>query len=104
MPNSANLRLEIKQVTLNSVDAQIEFKNGSVIFVTTATDTARGARCHILLCDEFRLIKKEVIETVLRPFMRSERMPGFLAKPEYANYPKERNKEIYMSSVWLKSH
>ena len=49
MPNSANLRLEIKQVTLNSVDAQIEFKNGSIIFVTTATDTARGARCHILI-------------------------------------------------------
>lgn len=104
MPNSANLRLEIKQVTLNSVDAQIEFKNGSIIFVTTATDTARGARCHILLIDEFRLCKKETIETILRPFLRSERMPGFLAKPEYANYPKERNKEIYMSSVWLKSH
>lgn len=104
MPNFPNLRLEIKQITLNSVDAQIEFKNGSMIFVTTTTDTARGGRCHILLVDEFRLCKKEVIETVLRPFMRSERMPGFFKKKEYANYPKERNKEIYMSSVWLKSH
>ena len=104
MPSSPNLRLEIKQITLNSVDAQIEFKNGSIIFVTTTTDTARGGRCHILLVDEFRLCKKEVIETVLRPFMRSERMPGFFKKKEYVNYPKERNKEIYMSSVWLKSH
>ena len=104
MPNSPNLRLEIKQVVLNSIDAQIDFKNGSTIFVTTTTDTARGARCHILLVDEFRLCKKEIIDTVLRPFMRSERMPGFLSKPEYAHYPKERNKEIYMSSVWLKSH
>lgn len=34
---------------LNSVDAQIEFKNGSMIFVTTTTDTARGGRCHILI-------------------------------------------------------
>lgn len=49
MPNSPNLRLEIKQITLNSVDAQIEFKNGSMIFVTTTTDTARGGRCHILI-------------------------------------------------------
>lgn len=104
MPNSPNLRLEIKQLTLNSVDAYIEFKNGSQIFITTATDTARGARCHILLIDEFRLVKKEIIETVLEPFMRSERMPGFLKKPEYKNYPKERNKKILMSSVWLKSH
>lgn len=104
MPNSPNLRLEIKQITLNSVDAQIEFKNGSVLFITTTTDTARGGRCHILIVDEFRLCNKETIETILRPFLRSERMPGFYSKPQYERYPKERNKEIYMSSVWLKSH
>lgn len=104
MPNSSNLRLEIKNISVNSVDAFIEFKNGSIIFVTTATDTARGARCHILLVDEFRLVKKEIIETVLKPFMRSERTPGFFSKEKYKHYPKERNKEVYMSSVWLKSH
>lgn len=104
MPNSANLRLEIDQVVVNSGDAHISFRNGSNIMVTTATDTARGARCHILIVDEFRLQKKEVIDTVLRPFMRSERHPKYLDKPEYAHYGSERNKEVYMSSVWLKSH
>lgn len=55
MPNSANLRLEIDAVVINSGDAHISFRNGSNITVTTATDTARGARCHILIIDEFRL-------------------------------------------------
>ena len=49
MPNSANLRLEIDTVVINSGDAHISFRNGSNIMVTTATDTARGARCHILI-------------------------------------------------------
>lgn len=104
MPNSANLRLEIASVVINSGDAHICFKNGSEIFVTTATDTARGGRCHILIIDEFRLAKKEVIDTILKPFMRSERQPKYLNKPEYKHLGSERNKEIYMSSVWLKSH
>lgn len=104
MPNSANLRLEIDTVVINSGDAHISFRNGSNIMVTTATDTARGARCHILIVDEFRLQKKEIIDTVLKPFMRAERHPKYLDKPEYEHYGSERNKEIYMSSVWLKSH
>ena len=104
MPNSANLRLEIASVVINSGDAHISFKNGSEIFVTTASDNARGARCHILIIDEFRLAKKEVIDTILKPFMQSERQPKYLNKPEYKHIGSERNKEIYMSSVWLKSH
>lgn len=36
--------------------------------------------------------------------MRAERHPKYLDKPEYEHYGSERNKEIYMSSVWLKSH
>lgn len=104
MPNSPNLRLEIAQVVINSGDAHISFRNGSNIFVSTATDTARGGRCHILIVDEFRLAKKDVIDGILKPFMRSERMPGYLNKPEYKHLGSERNKEIYMSSVWLKSH
>ena len=104
MPNSPNLRLEIANIVINSGDAHITFKNGSEVFVTTATDTARGGRCHILIIDEFRLAKKEVIDTVLKPFMRSERKPKYLDKPQYSHLNSERNKEIYMSSVWLKSH
>lgn len=103
-PNSANLRLEIESIVVNSGDAHISFKNGSNIIVTTATDTARGARCHILIIDEVRLQKKETIDTVLKPFMRAERHPKYLDTPEYASYGSERNKEIYMSSVWLKSN
>lgn len=104
MPNSANLRLEIEQSVLNGNDAFITFKNGSRIFIAVASDGARGGRCHILIVDEFRIVKKEIIETILVPFMRNERHPKYLDKPEYSDLHSERNKMVMMSSVWLKSH
>ena len=41
---------------------------------------------------------------VLRKFLTAPRHPKFMDKPEYKNYPQERNKEIYVSSAWMKSH
>lgn len=104
MPKSAALRQEIKNTSLNGPEACIDFENGSRIFITTANDTARGARCHILICDEYRLISKNIIDDVLTNFMRAERPAGFQDKPEYEGVTTERNRDIYMSSVWFKSH
>lgn len=61
------------------------------------------ARANILVCDEYRLIDLDVINTVLRRFLTAPRMPGYLYKEEYAHLA-ERNKEFYMSSCWFKSH
>lgn len=103
-PNSANLRLEIKEIVTNQVDAHITFHNTSEIFVRTAGESARGARANILIVDEYRLVPKEIIDTILRKFLTAPRMPEFMNRPEYANYPVERNKEIYLTSCWYKSH
>lgn len=103
MPNSANLRLEIKTVVINQADAFIEFKNGSRIKVVTASDSGRGARANILIVDEFRLVDLNVINTVLRKFLTAPRQPKYLNNPKYAHLI-ERNKEIYMSSAWFQSH
>ena len=61
-------------------------------------------RANILICDEFRLIDKDVLDKVLRPMLASPRMPKFMFKDKYKDYPVEQNKEIYLSSAWFKSH
>lgn len=46
---------------------------------------------------------QNVITTVLRKFLTAPRNPKFLRKKKYKQLT-ERNKEIYMSSCWYKSH
>ena len=103
MPASSNLRSEIKDFSTSQADAYVDFHNGSRIKVVTASDNARGARANILVCDEFRLVPLNVIQAVLRKFLIAPRQPGYLNKKQYQHLT-ERNKEIYMSSCWYKSH
>ena len=104
-PNSRELANEIddKATKINGTNAQIVFKNGSYIKVVTASDSARGNRANILLIDEYRLVSKDTIDTILRKFLTNPRMPGYLKKPEYKHLV-ERNKTMYLSSAYFKSH
>lgn len=103
MPNSGLLRGEIKDVVINQSNAQITFRNGSYIEVVTANDNSRGHRANLLVCDEFRMINKDVIDLVLKKFLTVARQPGYLKKPEYKHLI-ERPKEMYLSSSWFQSH
>lgn len=103
MIKSANLRMEISDYSVGQNKAFIEFKNGSWIKVVTAKDSGRSARANILITDEFRMVPLNIINTVLRKFLTASRDPKFLNKPEYKHLA-ERNKELYMSSAWFKSH
>ena len=100
---SSNLNNEISYKSVGQNQAIIEFKNGSWIRVVTASDSGRGARANVLIVDEFRMVDLDIINTVLRRFLTAPRTPGYLNKQEYAHLA-ERNKEIYMSSCWYKSH
>ena len=102
---SENLRREIneKESSVGQNKAVIYFKNGSWIKVVTASDTGRGFRGNVLVCDEYRMVDKKIIDTVLRKYLTSPRQPLYLNNPEYSHLL-ERNKEIYMSSAWYKSH
>ena len=105
---SDNLRREI-DMTKSSVGtnkAEIIFHNGSWIKVVTASDSARGNRANILVIDEFRMVDKNTIQTVLKRFMGNPRQPAYLNLPEYKDKEEylETNIEIYMSSAWFKSH
>jgi len=102
---SENLKREIdmKETSVGLNKAVVAFKNGSWIKVVTASDTGRGFRGNVLVCDEYRMVDKKIIDTVLRKYLTAPRQPMYLSKPEYQHLT-ERNKEIYMSSAWLKSH
>jgi hypothetical protein len=108
-PNSPELANEIdeKQTQLNGTNAKIVFRNGSYIKVVTASDTARGNRATTLILDEFRLIAKDVIDTILRKFLTQRRMPKYADLPKEdrkAEYAKERNKTLYLSSAYFADH
>lgn len=104
MPNSSNLKMEISAIINNQSIAAVEFRNDSSIVVVTAGESARHNRATVLVVDEFRLVDKTVIDTILRKFLTAQRHPKFLDKKEYENYPKERAKEIYGSSCWYEAH
>ena len=108
-PNSPELAAEIdeKNTKINGTNAQIVFKNTSYIKVVTASDTARGNRATLLLLDEFRLISKEIINTILRKFLTQKRMPKYeeLTKEQKkAEWKKEKNKIMYLSSAYFVDH
>lgn len=106
-PISPELRAEIddKETQINGTKAQIVFKNGSYIKVVTASDTARGNRCNVLLLDEFRLIRKDTVDTVLRKFLTLRRMPRYeklTDEQRKQEYDKEKNLTLYLSSAYWK--
>lgn len=103
LPKAPLLQMEIKTIKISATDAYVEFHNGSFIKVVTASDSARSNRANILITDEFRMVSKDILDTVLRKFLTAPREPGYLHKPQYAHL-KERNKEIYLSSAFYQSH
>lgn len=101
-PQSYFLRNEIAKISISQNDGAIYFKNGSWIKTTTSTDNARSQRANIIIVDEYVKTEKRIIDTVIKEFLKAPRSPGYLKYPQYAHL-QERNKEIYMSSAWLKS-
>jgi Helicase len=101
--NSPNLQREILDIKTGSNDPKVDFHNGSWIKVVAANDNARSKRANLILVDEFRMVDLSVITKVLRKFLAAPRSPKYLENPKYKHL-KERNKEIYLSSCWLKSH
>ena len=101
------MKCELKggDVKISTSEAIALFKNGSYIKVVTASDSARGNRANVLVLDEFRMIDKDTIDTVLTKFLTASRQPGYLRKEEYAHLKKqERNRQIYLSSAYFQDH
>ncbi|MFI8671821.1 terminase large subunit domain-containing protein [Bacillus paranthracis] len=101
--NSKNLDREIKEFKTSANECHVVFWNGSKITAVTSGDGARGYRANILIVDEFRLVSKETIDMILRPFLNVNRTPPYLSNPQYSHLAEE-NKEVYISSAWYKNH
>lgn len=102
-----NLKKEILKVNKSANEIIVFFKNGSTITCVSPTDNSRGFRGNVLIIDEYRMVKKNIIDTVLKNFLTSSRNPKFLTLPKYDGFPIdsfEPNREIYMSSAWFKNH
>lgn len=106
-PRSPELCAELddKETKVNNTIGQVVFKNTSVIKVVTASDSARGNRCNVLLLDEYRLLPKIIVDTVLDKFLNYRRMPQYSELTEAerkAEYNKEKNLTMYLSSAYFK--
>lgn len=101
------MEIDDKNSKINGTNAQIVFKNTSAIKVVTASDSSRGNRCNVLLLDEYRLISKDTIDTVLRKFLTLRRMPRYEELTDAQRkkeYSKEKNLTLYLSSAYWKDH
>lgn len=105
MKRSRNLCYEIDgEITISQNKGECYFKNGSWIKVVTAGDSSRGHRANLVIIDEYVQVDKNTVDSVLEKFLSAEREPRFMSKPEYKNYPKERNIQMYASSAYFKSN
>lgn len=108
-PLSKELAMEIddKETRINGTNAQIVFKNRSFIKVVTSSDSARSNRANILILDEFRMIKKWVIDDVLKKFLTYRRMPRYIELSEEerkAEWDKEKSMTVWLSSAYTTDH
>lgn len=101
--DSPFLGREVGKIKLGKDGCLVPFLNGSSIESVVSSDNSRGNRAHILILEEFRMIDKGILDTVLRRFNATPRQAKFMQKPQYAKY-KESNKELYISSAYYKNH
>ena len=96
MEQSPMLKREIKDIKVNTADTEVNFWNGSSIVVVHASDNSVGHRSSVLILEEFRRTKKELIDRVARPFQIA-RPAAYRHIDEYSNLIEEPI-NVYISS------
>lgn len=92
----------VREPRTSGDDCYGEFNNGSEIRAITLAqdrggDSARSWRFNILLVDEARLVKDDIIETILIPMTKTKRQNALKWKQN------EKGKVIFISSAYLKT-
>jgi hypothetical protein len=95
---------EIRTITTNSNGSYAEFYCGSSIKAVVASDNSRGNRCNYLILEEARMVPKEILDNVLKPFLFS-RTPPYRLLAEYKDDDrlKEEGTMSFITSAWYKS-
>ena len=96
-----NVAREIKSLTSNANTYEVIMQCGSTIRVVPSSDSSRGNRANYIIVEEARLVPKEILEQVIKPFLEV-RTPNFRLKPEYANVKELIEEGIisYITSSW----
>jgi hypothetical protein len=99
-----NVAREIQSITTNANVNEAIFKNGSSIKVVPSNEGARGNRANYIIVEESRLVPKDILEQVIKPFLFS-RTPPYRLKPEYADDDRLKEEGIisYITSAWYKN-
>lgn len=89
-------------------DCIVNYKNGSSIRAISLGqngkgDSARGWRFQLILVDEARLVKSEILKTVVIPMKNTPRENAVKIHQKYPDTPLEESRMIYISSAWLKT-
>lgn len=111
IPNSDTLRKEIKKINTGSNDIGVVFRNGSSLVVVVGDEGALGYRGTVLIYEEFKRIKKYVVDKVIKPFAMT-RPAAFRKNEECEKYGvsysgsefDEETANIYISSAAPTSH
>lgn len=99
---SAMLQREIISLTTNLNNYEAIFANGSKMVVVAANEGGKGNRSTLLILDEFRLLKKEIVDEIFTPFLYVRQAP-FKQETEYLDYPEEEPRKFSISSAGYKS-
>jgi hypothetical protein len=92
------LQREIISLSTSLNDYRAVFANGSTMVVVAANEGGKGNRSTFLILDEFRLLKKEIVDEIFTPFLYV-RQAAFKQDPKYSDYPEEEPRKFSISSA-----
>lgn len=99
-----NVAREIKSITANANTYEAIFHCGSSIKVVPSSESSRGNRATYIVVEESRLVQKDILEQIIKPFLFS-RMPPYRLLPEYRDDDRLREEGIisFITSAGFKS-
>ena len=99
--NYSNVAREIESITSNANVYEAIFKNGSTLKVVPSSESSRGNRANYIIVEEARLVPKEILEQVIKPFLEV-RTPPYRLKSKYAEDKRLIEEGIisYITSAW----
>jgi hypothetical protein len=96
-----NVAREIRSLTANANVYEVTLQCGSTIKVVPSSDSSRGNRANYIIVEEARLVPKEILEAVIKPFLEV-RNPPYRLKAQYSddNSLLEEGIISYITSAW----
>src|SRR5258706_769430 len=96
--NYPNIAREILSITSGQNKHEVIFHNGSNIVVVASKESARGHRATFIIVEESRLVDKDILDSIIKPFAYVRPTP-YNQNIEYHIIPPEEAKEMHITSA-----